>query len=203
MKVYFDERRIQIGEYVGKEIYVDGLFILLQYLFCDLSDLLEEEGRRFGIVLSYLDSVYKACKNVDLSYEEESSQKIIYLVKPLIKTEYKRLTKKKLSKADSVIVLIKTLLGIMMEYSQRKEFNTLLKIISKLFDNIRNKSKNTSLDKMSETIKSFIETGSLGKYKLDHFSLLEEKPKIPLVGSGIRIKNETDKKILEIVWKEE
>ena len=203
MKIYFDERRIQIGEYVGKEIYVDGLFILLQYLFCDLSDLLEEEGRRFGIVLSYLDSIYNACKNVDLSYEEESSQKIIYLVKPLVKSEYKRLTKKKLSKADSVIVLIRSFLSIMMEYSQRKELVTLWKIISKLFDNIRNKSKNTSLEKMSDVIRSLIETGSLGKYKLDHFSLLEEKPKTPLVGSGVRIKNETDNKILEVTWKEE
>lgn len=201
------ESRAQIGEFVSESAYASGLLRIIQYLFVDLSDLLEQEGRRFGIVISYLDSIYQSCKRMELSCDDETSEKIIYLFKPLIMSEYKRLYHRHISKADSVIVLIKRLLEIISEidtFGYQKEITTLLKIINKLFNNIRNKGKFTNLGNMIETIQNYLSQGIIGKYGLDKFSLLEEKEKnrIILEGSGIRINKESSK-ILEVTWKDD
>ena len=75
-----------------------------------------------------------------------------------------------------------------------KEASTLLKIINRLFDNIRNKAKNTNLEHLRK-----------GKYELEKFSILEEEEKRirkPLEGTGVRI-HEEHSKVLEVTWKEE
>lgn len=209
MKKLSFANRIEQGEYVAENIYASGLIRIVQYLFLDLSDLLEDEGRRFGIVLSYLDSVYHTCKQMDLSMDDSTSGKIIFLYKPLILREFKKLCKKRVSRADSVIVIIKRILEIILDqaptYQYTRETKSLLKIIDKLFDNIRNKAKNSNLRGMTECIEDYMSAGVVGKYELEKFSILEEEEKrirTPLIGSGVRVKEEHSK-ILEVTWKDE
>lgn len=200
--------RAAIGEYVGETHYASGLLRLSQYLFVDLSDLLETEGRRFGIVISYLDSVYHTCERTDISHDEETNGKIIYLYKPIVISEFKKLCRKHVSRADSVIVILKKILEAIdsienTEYP--KETKTLLKIVTKLYDNIRNKAKLYPLPQLTLALEEFIGQGIVGKYGVDKFSILEEEEKRirkPLVGSGVRVKKEQSK-ILEVTWKEE
>lgn len=204
-KINLEERAQLIGEYVSPKIYASGLIRLAEYLMMDLSDLLEIEGRRFGIVLSYLNSIYQECQKMEISEDDETSEKVIYLFKPLIISEYKRLCKKHLSKADSVITLLKKILEIVAkvdEFQYQKEVGSLQKIIDSLFNNIRNKAKLTSLDRFEKIIVEFIEDGVIGKYRAEKFSILEEEEKRtrkPLEGTGVRIEQETGK-VLEVVW---
>ena len=202
------QERAAIGEYVGETHYASGLLRLSQYLFVDLSDLLEAEGRRFGIVISYLDSVYNTCKRIDITPDEETNEKIIYLYKPIVISEFKKLCRKHVSRADSVIVILKKILEAIdsienTEYP--KETKTLLKIVTKLYDNIRNKAKLYPLPQLTLALEEFIGQGVVGKYGVDKFSILEEEEKRirkPLVGSGVRVKKEQSK-VLEVTWKEE
>jgi hypothetical protein len=174
-------------------------------MLVDLNDLLEKEGRRFGIVISYLDSIYQECQKMVLDNDDPTSERIIYLFKPLIITEHRRLVKKHLSKADSVITLIQKLLEIIQDvqdFPYQKEITSLKKIVDKLWDNIRNKAKYTNLDFLEETIKDFMEEGVIGKYAAEKFSILEEEEKRlrkPLEGSGERIVQESGK-VLEVTW---
>lgn len=207
-KVNIINRAQLTGEYVAPSIYTSGLVRLVEYMLVDLNDLLEKEGRRFGIVLSYLDSIYQECKKMELSSDDETSERIIYLFKPLVIVEFKKLCRKHLSKADSVITLLKKLLEIISEvedFPYQKEITSLQKIIEKLWDNIRNKSKLTGLDSFEETIKEYMEEGVVGKYSAEKFSILEEEEKRcrkPLEDNGIRIEQEVGK-ILEVTWKKD
>ena len=207
-KVNLEKRAQLTGEYVAESIYTSGLMRLVEYLLVDLSDLLETEGRRFGIVISYLTSIYNECQKMRLECDDETSGKIIYLFKPLVISEFKRLCRKHVSRADSVIVIIRELLMIITEngnFMYPKEAATLLKIINRLFDNIRNKAKNTNLEHLRKGISDFMDEGIVGKYELEKFSILEEEEKRirkPLEGTGVRI-HEEHSKVLEITWKEE
>lgn len=203
------EIRAQLtGEYVAPKIYASGLTRLVEYILVDLNDLLEKEGRRFGIVISYLDSIYQECQKMVLDNDDDTSKRIIYLFKPLIISEHKRLVRKHLSKADSVITLLRKLLEIIEEiddFPYLKEIDSLKKIIDKLWDNIRNKSKYTNLDYMEKTIKGFLEDGIVGKYGVEKFSILEEEEKRlrkPLEGNGEKVVQECGK-ILEVSWSNE
>ena len=206
-KVTIENRAQLAGEYVSEQIYASGLTRLVEYLLADLSDLLELEGRRFGIVLSYFDSISKVCQKMELSNDDETSGKIIYLYKPLVISEFKRLCRKKLSKADAVITILKKLLEMIAEietFPYLRENNTILKIITKLYENIRNKAKFTNLDFLEKTITDFMNEGIIGKYELEKFSILEEeekRSKKKLEGDGVIIEK-NNSKILEITWKE-
>jgi hypothetical protein len=204
-KPKIEERAQLTGEYVAPKVYASGLTRLAEYMLVDLNDLLEKEGRRFGIVISYLDSIYQECQKMTLDNDDDTSERIIYLFKPLIIAEHKRLTKKHLSKADSVITLLRKLLEIIQgveDFPYTKEIESLKKIVDKLWDNIRNKSKLTNLDFLEETITDFMEEGVVGKYGAEKFSILEEEEKRlrkPLEGSGERIVQECGK-VLEVTW---
>ena len=200
------EKRAQlVGEYVAPPVYASGLTRLVEYMLVDLNDLLEKEGRRFGIVLSYLDSIYQECQKMTLDNDDDISERIIYLFKPLILAEHKRLTKKHLSKADSVITLLRKLLEIIQsvtDFPYQKEIDSLKKIVDKLWDNIRNKSKLTSLENFEKTITDFMEEGVIGKYGAEKFSILEEEEKRcrkPLEGNGVMVEMEQGK-VLEVTW---
>ena len=204
-KPKIEERAQLTGEYVAPKVYASGLTRLVEYMLVDLNDLLEKEGRRFGIVLSYLDSIYQECQKMTLDNDDETSERIIYLFKPLILAEHKRLTKKHLSKADSVITILRKLLEIIQgveDFPYQKEIESLKKIVDKLWDNIRNKSKLTSLENFEKTITDFMEEGVIGKYGAEKFSILEEEEKRcrkPLEGNGVMVEMEQGK-VLEVTW---
>jgi hypothetical protein len=205
------------NEYIDSDESLLGLLRAIQYLFLDLSNLLEKENRKFGIVLSYLDSVYRTYEKTDFDDEiGEFSERIIYLIKPTIVRTFKKLRLKKLSEADAVIIIIKHLLqsianaeeelsNVSSKFIYFKETNTLLKIINRLFNNIKNKFKTTNLSDIDNLLNDIVEKGYVGKYLANGFSIISEiskkKSKETLVGSGIRLNFDGDSKVCEIVWK--
>lgn len=203
---YFN-KRINTKLVISEEQYADCILSALQFLILDLNTLLEKENRRYGIVISYLSSIYQAYNRISFT-RDNYFKEFIYLFKPLLVKEYKRLGTKHFSEADRVIIILKNLLDILVEikdYDFEKEVKTIHKVISRLFNNIRNKRKNTPIYQLNTFIKEYMELGYVGKYKVENFSLLEEikeKEKTVLEGTGIRLDHENNK-VSEIVWKEE
>ena len=192
---------------ISEPDYSDGILRTVQFLWCDLNDLLEEEGRRFGIMLSYLNSVYLVYQKFSPS-ELETPGRIIYLLRPVIMREYKKLLRKHLSRADAVIVIIHRLLGRLIkvpDYKHNGIVKTLMKITTKLYDNIRTPGKTNELKGLMGMIELYISEGIVGRYSVDHLSILEEEQKrirTQLTGSGVRLQ-ESSGKVTEIVWKED
>ena len=120
--------------------------------------------------------------------------------------EFNRLKSKSLSPGDSTVIIIKKIVEIVSghEYKHNRELRTIRKVINKFFDNIKNRAKKDPLYNLSNTIKTYMEKGAIGKYSLDHISLKSENAeKQELIGTGIRINEETDNKIAEVTWKDE
>lgn len=150
MDNYFNlERRLQ-KELISESSCIDGLVDISQCLFAELRTYLEEENRSFGIVTSYIKSLRSAYKDFNDDFQTEESMetlgKTIYLYKPLIIGDFKKLCQKRLSKADSIITLMKRITDVILEisgnnYNHLREVRTINKIITKLFDNIRNNGK--------------------------------------------------------------
>lgn len=205
---YF-EKRILKDFYLSDVEYADCLFRGIQYLILDLNKYLEQENRRFGIVISYLNSIYQAYKRTDFTGIEENSNRVLYLLKPLILKEFRSLHKLQISNADCVIILLKKFLEIILSvenYKYNKEARTVYKIIEKLFNNIRNRSKNSDRKFFTDTIIKYLESGQIGKYFLESFSIIEEleqrEKQKSLDGSGVRI-NEAHNKVTEVTWTDE
>ncbi len=196
---------------VGTFLYVSGLLYLSRNLFYELKDELAEEKRFFGIVLTYnrtLQSAYTTLFDEVTDEEEDVYQRIIYLYKQIIVKEHKKLTRRGLSRADAIIVLINKILDIigevpsLQEYPNKKEYIKIKKVIDKLYDNIRNRSKKSKLYTLTNWIKKLMDMELVGKHPLPMFSIREEekkKEKLPLSDSGIRIDDEPTK-VTELEW---
>jgi len=198
-------QRIQKGTTVGEVVYTDSLLDIIDFLFTDLIVLLKEENRCFGIVKSYIHSIYTAYEKIHADTDEDSIEtygRILFLFKPLLKREFNRLVDKRLSPADADICIIRKILGIIDEvedYHFKREVGTIKKIIDKLWENIRNRAKKDSLFVLASTVRNHKLTGSIGRHSLDRFTLKEEeKPKELLSGDPTRMCMESDNKILEI-----
>jgi hypothetical protein len=191
---------------ISETSYITGVVEITEYLFIELIDLLKTEDRCFGIVKSYINSMKGAYEKVCESLSDEDidiSDRILYLYKPLILKEFARLKNRRLSPADSAITLIHRLLDIISnidsEYEFKSELGTLEKVIGKLWDNIRNKSKNDSLYYFSDILRTNMSKGLIGKFTLSHISLKEEvREKQLLKNPGVRVKQDSEKKIIEI-----
>jgi hypothetical protein len=191
---------------ISETSYITGVVEITEYLFIELIDLLKTEDRCFGIVKSYINSMKGAYEKVCESLSDEDidiSDRILYLYKPLILKEFARLKNRRLSPADSAITLIHRLLDIISnidsEYEFKSELGTLEKVIGKLWDNIRNKSKNDSLYYFSDILRTNMSKGLIGKFTLSHISLKEEvREKQLLKNPGVRVKQDSENKIIEI-----
>lgn len=197
-------KRISENDFIDNEdTYLDGLLWISILLLIDLRELLKEENRYRGIVISYFNSIILAFSGIELN-EENTYGTILYLIKPLIISEYKKLRKRKVTKADCMIVLVKKILeipGTIDSYRYNKNIVSSLKVITRLFDNIKNPGKNIGMNSTVEAIKSFLSQGITGKYSLSDFSIEQEENKITenneISGSGIKIDEE------DAVWKDE
>ena len=86
-------------------------------------------------------------------------------------------------------------------FSYRKELKTVKKIFSKLFDNIKNKNKKDSMYSLFNTIKELMSKGAVGKYVAEDINFKDiNKPKNTLSGSGIRVNDESESKLIEVTW---
>ncbi len=202
-------KRTQTDLIITEEDYITGFLYVLCYLINELKKLLEKENRFFGIVISYMNSIEEAYKKILPNIDEDSEiiyQKIFYLHKPTIIKEYRKLCRRHVTKADSMISVIKKILDILSEYQDHeyhKEIKTLNKVITKLYDNIKNSGKKSKMTYLVQSFKKFIELGQVGKKCLNKFSILEEdekREKKPIEDSGVRIDDYSDAKIKEIEW---
>ena len=72
--------------------------------------------------------------------------------------------------------------------------------MTKLFDNIRNRAKKSSMYHLINSIRRYKELGFIGKSPLKFFSISDEeqgREKIPLEDDGIRIDEEFGNKVTE------
>lgn len=190
---------------VSEDTYLKGLLDISEYLYTDLIGLLKNEDRCFGIVKSYIHSMRVAYnvinENTDLE-ECDLFDRILYLFKPVILNEFRRLKNKHLSPADCAITMLHKLLLIISEHEDfefKSEVRTISKIIGKLWTNIRNKVKEDALYYFSDSIRTYMGRGLVGKYPLSQISLERKDSKNPILKNpGVRVKNDSDSKIIEI-----
>lgn len=202
------ERRVAEGIQLPEDLYLDGLLDMTSFLFTELVNFLEEENRYLGITKSYIHTVTLTFIKINQSVKEEDIDvygRILYLYKPLLKREFKRLKSKKLTSGDSVIVIINKILNIIIQdkgqdFKFHKEVKTLKKIITKFFDNIKNRRKEDPLFILSNTIKEYKESGLIGKHSLNSFSFIDDQyVKEELKNPGERMED-SDGKVDEIVF---
>lgn len=194
---------------VPKDEYVTGMLYVVNCLTTELFGYMIKEDRCFGIVRSYwnsieeaYDTIYEAQTETDLNV----ASRIMFLLKPSLVREFKWLSRsKRLSEADSLIVLCHKILDILVEVSgdhhiYKKEIGTIWKVITRLFDNIRNRGKEVPMYILANDLRMVIGKGIVGKHEsiLSIIFNQDEIVKEPIVGSGVRIKEESEEKIIEV-----
>ena len=191
--------------------YVDGLMYTLKTMMPELERYLSEEGRYFGVMIPYINTIngsFKTLFTPELLKEEEIYQRITFLYKPILIKEFKKLGGKRVSKADRLITIFHKVLNVILEtedYPGNKEVKNINKIITKLFNNIRNTSKNSSLYSLVNFIRKYKELGYIGKYPMKTLIMDDEvksKEQTVLLDSGVRIDQEFNNKISEVSWTE-
>ena len=173
------ERRIDSSIIVPVDQYSVGLLNMVDFLIVELEKFLERENRLKGIVKIYLNNLNTAFQKIYVGRTIQDTEifcKILYLFKPLLISEFKRLTKKRLSRADTVITIARKIILILLEqknFKYRSEAGTIEKVLGKLWENIRHRAKNDALYYLSLQIRNFMEQGKVGKYPLDNFQFLQ------------------------------
>lgn len=199
------DKRIDRNIVINEDLFSSGLLDVTDFLCSSLKLFLEKEGRYLGIVKSYMSSIDNAFERFNNDLEEEDYAifgKILYLLKPIIVREFSRLRRKKLSEGDCVILIIRKLLLIIGEgsdYSHKKEQKTILKIVNKLFDNIRNGGKKDVMYNFSNQVKLLKHSGAIGKYTLDKLDLTQiNKEKSPIEGDGLKVDLSSENNVIDL-----
>lgn len=163
----------------SRKLHFAGLLTILANLSTDLEELLYEEMRFFGRAKQYMKSVDSIFKTILIDDGDENRKiynRIKYLYKPVIINVFNLLQSKKLSKADSIIVIINRFLSVLESYDT--EWKDSLKecksIITNLFDNIRYNTKYSNLSTLTNSINDLISMNALGKFELDYITV--QKP---------------------------
>ncbi len=187
------ERRVDSSMRVPVDQYSVGLLNMVDFLIVELEKFLERENRLKGIVKIYLNNLNTAFQKIYVGRTIQDTEvfcKILYLFKPLLVGEFKRLTKKRLSRADTVITIARKIVLIILEqkdFRYRAEAGTIEKVLGKLWENIRHRAKNDALFYLSLQIRNFMDQGKVGKYPLDNFQFLQTiKEQFPLKNPGER-----------------
>lgn len=199
------DKRIDKDIVINEDLFSSGLLDVTDFLCSSLKLFLEKEGRYLGIVKSYMSSIDNAFERFNSNLEEEDYGifgKILYLLKPIIVREFSRLRRKKLSEGDCVILIIRKLLLIIGEssdYSHKKEQKTILKVVNKLFDNIRNGGKKDVMYNFSNQVKLLKHSGAIGKYTLDKLDLTQiNKEKSPIEGDGLKVDLSSENNVIDL-----
>lgn len=180
------DRRIQKDLIVSEELYLSGLLDITQWLVLDLEQFLKDEGRFFGIMLTYFNTLKENYKTFNSDCTEDDCDiygKIMYLFKPIILNEYRKLEQKRLSRADRVIVLMKRILDLLEPIAEKQGhiktecIKNINSVITKIYDRIRNNGKLMELKYMTTTMKYYMEEGLVGKICVDEFGLQNETDK--------------------------
>lgn len=182
MKKNLLEKRLDRSTKISENLYSLGILNIVDYLVVELEKFLVVEDRYKGIMRTYLSNIDGILRKVyrgKTILDTEVFQKIVYLYKPLLQKEFARLLKKRLSRADIVITMIRKLLlvvGDMRSSEYLLEAKSLLKIIDTVWDNIKHPGKNDPLYNLAYNIREYASLGYIGKYPTTSFSLVD-KPK--------------------------
>lgn len=176
--------RVQVGLRISEPDYVLGIVYLLNCLFSDYFSFVELENRLRGVMVKYQKSINKSfLKIFEGNITEEKLEicgKVVFLYKTLIFSEYKKLTKSRLSKADRILVIIKRILDFLDENDfilENENLFSINEIVVKLFDNIKWKQKENRLMSLMRRLNEYFDAGFIGK-KVDwKFSIKNEEEK--------------------------
>ena len=206
-------KRIGYNVIIPNYEYFLGIVPLLGFLINDLEKFLDQEGRYYGIMVTYVHKTREILKNIRPELEEGDDiiwKQIIFLYKPVILKEYKKFLKRNVTRADAIICITRKILEIILTYAEDdlfEKFNNIYIIFNKMYANIKNKGKEYSLPLLCSVVDGSIEEGLVGLHKLDKFSIVEEenkrRAKNEINGSGIRIKESSDNLISEVSWIDE
>lgn len=167
------EKRIDRSRTISPDVYYSALLNLSEDITNTLQEYLINEGRFKGLAKSYVNSMWDTFTdiNIEVSKEDEDSfHRVIYLFKDSIVKEFKSLhIRKHLSLGDCLIVILKRMYEVILEsvpedYVYTRRIKTLLKLITKFFDNIKNRKKTSNLFPLSNDLKYGISTGYIGKH---------------------------------------
>ena len=177
------ERRIQGDLIISEENYISGFFDITQWLIMDLETFMKDENRFFGIMPVYFErfkeyysEFNKGCTETDC----DIYGRIMYLFKPILIYEYKKLEQRRLSRADRVVVIMKRILDMIEDLPESQNHPKIdpikqtNEIITKIYDRIRNNGKQLDLRFMINTMRSYFEKGIIGKICIDEFSIQSE-----------------------------
>lgn len=179
-KEFVIEEKIDQKFRLEKEKYSKPFLGALDYLVGELEKNLVNENRYKGVVKSYMDSIKTVYSTMySEGYTEEDSKnesKILYLIKSDLHRELSKLNKRGLSKGDCLIVILNKLLEILDKFDESEQYHKgIQKVIGRLFDNIKTRSKNDSLFRFSNTIWEMMEKGYVGKYQSESFIAFPDK----------------------------
>jgi len=177
------ERRVQKDLVVSDDLYLEGLFDIVQWLLCDLESYIKDENRFFGIMPIYFRDIKKSVSSFNQDCTEDECNiygKIFYLFKPIIIKEFVKLRLRRLSNADCLIVMIKRILDLLEDEGNKREslklkdFQGVNAIITKMFDRIKNNNKKSTLKTLIDSFRTYIDLGSVGRVCIDEFSMKNE-----------------------------
>lgn len=202
-------KRIDDESYVEIEQYMKNFDFLLGSLVNDLEKFLDKEGRYFGVTVRLVHDLREIVTNLREAKEENSEdygKQIAFLYRTLILRAHKKYLKRGLSKADSIICISRCICESLLQLDPNPEILKAYEIFDKLYTNIKNCGKEYVYTPLQESLLEFVETGKIGLYSVDSFSIVEEekkrKIKTPLDGSGVRV-NESSNEVSEISWIDE
>ncbi len=158
--------------------YQEGIFDICEFLIVELTEFLKEEGRYKYRMLDYIKSIrdeFNKAHKVETEEDINIYGRVLYVINQSIIKDYQRLRIRRLSPADSVLCIILKLINVSESLEGENRFTeeqaNVKKIIQKLYDNIRNKSKYDHLWKIENTIRESVERKKWGTLSLDDFSL--------------------------------
>lgn len=206
------QKRCDSGVEISEDLYVSSLLDICDFLRVELIERLTEEGRFFGTAKDYmvtLASIFNGSVNKDVTDEDiEVFGKVLFLLKPVLTKEFKRLTRRSLSAGDSIIIIAKkiisTCLNTCPDHPMRREMVSIEEILEKFYGNMKNRKKSDPMFFLSGLLQELIRTGSIGKYEASELTLrtdeeLRERRLDSPIEPGERLSHESGL-IQEISW---
>ena len=198
-------KRIDYDSCVDVDQYLCSMAPLFGSLVNDLEKFLDKEGRYFGIAVHYVHSLRESIKELEPEDRDvDIEERVMFLYKPLIIKVYKKYVHRGLSRADSIICVLRTICSTVLSMGNSSALLSMYGVLEKLYNNIKNGNKEYVYKPLEEVLIECIESGQVGLYKSKSISVIDEekkrKIKVPLDGSGIRIDKSFDNEVTEISW---
>lgn len=162
--------------------YKEALYFIVTLLLPNMEHYLEEEGRYYGRVKSYMDSMKLAKSQGDEKINESDKihyGKILSVIRTQIKKDFNRLGNRKMSCADRIIIMSRWILKIADfipkdDYKFQRELTTFSRVLEHMYDNIRNHSKKDNFHVLTKLIERAINNGEYSEKSLLSIDLINE-----------------------------